>query len=279
MAILAAVAAAGCGSSGKVPAEAGFRYAAAGLVPIAPADASRPVPATTSSPAPPPHFSARNPILTSSVYPGALAVDLDRLPRGSSAVAWAAAAPVAIYRSWRDRRSERRFATHDGYGITQVFLVKRAIPGWLEVYLPVRPNDATGWVRSASVGLTIDPYRVVVDTARHELTTLRSGRPVMHAPVGIGKSATPTPLGLFYVAEELRMVPSSGPYGTYAFGLSAFSNVLQTFGTGEAQIALHGTDDPASIGEDWSNGCVHLSDSVADWLARTLPLGTPVQIV
>jgi lipoprotein-anchoring transpeptidase ErfK/SrfK len=100
----------------------------------------------------------------------------------------------------------------------------------------------------------------------------------MHATVGIGKPATPTPHGRFYVMEKLRMVPDTGPYGTYAFGLSAYSNVLTTFGTGEAQIALHGTNEPWTVGQDTSNGCLHLNDSVANWLARTLPLGTPVQI-
>jgi lipoprotein-anchoring transpeptidase ErfK/SrfK len=119
---------------------------------------------------------------------------------------------------------------------------------------------------------------VVVDLAAHELTTYRAGRAVMHTTVGVGKPATPTPHGLFYVAESLKMEPSTGPYGTYAFGLSAHSTVLKTFGTGDAQIALHGTNEPASIGKNWSNGCVHMSDTVADWLARTLPLGTPVQI-
>lgn len=209
----------------------------------------------------------------------ALAADLDhRLPYGTSAVARALARPVPVYRTPRDARPEQQFSPHDQYGITQVFLVKRALPGWLEVYLPVRPNGSTGWVRSSSVGLSLDPYRVVVDTAKHELTTLRAGRAVMRTAVGIGKPATPTPDGLFYVVEELRVIPSTGPYGTYAFALSAHSDVLTKFGTGDAQVAVHGTNEPASIGRNWSNGCVHLSNSAAGWLARTLPLGTPVQI-
>jgi lipoprotein-anchoring transpeptidase ErfK/SrfK len=123
-----------------------------------------------------------------------------------------------------------------------------------------------------------DPYEVKVNLAAHELTTLRDGRAVMRARVGEGGSATPTPRGYFYMIEKLRMVPATGPYGTYAFGLSAYSNTLTTFGTGDAQIALHGTDEPASIGQNSSNGCVHLLDRVANWIARTLPLGTPVQI-
>jgi lipoprotein-anchoring transpeptidase ErfK/SrfK len=210
----------------------------------------------------------------------------DRLPvelahplaHGTSAVAWSRSRPVAVYRSLRARSPERRFPIRNQFGITQVFLVKHAVPGWLEVYLPVRPNDSTGWIRSSSVDLTLNRYRVLVNVAAHELTTLHAGRVIMHATVGVGKPATPTPHGLFYVIEKLKMVPDTGPYGTYAFGLSAYSDVLKTFGTGDAQIALHGTDEPGSIGQNWSNGCVHLPDSVADWLAKRLPLGTPVVI-
>ena len=258
-ATLFAFLAAGCGGSGPARTESGFRYSTAGLIPVS-------LSATNATSA------------LASFATEALMADLGRLPRGTSAVAWALARPVPVYRAPGDGRSELRFSTQDQYGITQVFLVKRAIPGWLEVYLPVRPNDSTGWVRSSSVGLTLDPYRVVVDTTAHELTILRAGRPLMRTTVGIGKPATPTPHGLFYVVEALRMVPSTGPYGTYAFGLSAHSTVLKTFGTGDAQVALHGTNEPASIGHNWSNGCVHMSDGAADWLARTLPLGTPVQI-
>jgi lipoprotein-anchoring transpeptidase ErfK/SrfK len=256
----AALLLAGCGGSGSAGTEAAFRYAKSGFVPVS---------LSTTK--------ATSALATFASV--ALAADLSRrLPRGTSAVAWALGRPVAVFGSARARRPERVFPVHDQYGITQVFLVKRAVPGWLEVYLPARPNGSTGWVRSASVGLTLDSYRVVVDTAAHELTTYRGGRSIMHTRVGVGKPATPTPRGLFYVVENLRMIPSSGPYGTYAFGLSAHSTVLATFGTGDAQIALHGTNEPASIGQNWSNGCVHMSDSVANWMARTVPLGTPVQI-
>jgi lipoprotein-anchoring transpeptidase ErfK/SrfK len=256
---IAVLLAAGSGRSPRPIPEASFRYRAGGLIPV-----SASVSASTSA--------------ISSLASGALAVELGRLPPGTSAVASALARPVPVYRSPRDQHPEQRLPIRDQFGITQVLLVKRALPGWLEVYLPVRPNDTTGWVPATSVGVTLDPYQVVVDTAAHRITTLRLGRAVMHATVGIGKPATPTPHGLFFVMEKLRMVPATGPYGTYAFGLSAYSNVLTTFGTGQAQIALHGTNEPSTVGQDTSNGCLHLSDSVANWLARTLPLGTPVQI-
>jgi lipoprotein-anchoring transpeptidase ErfK/SrfK len=263
-AVLVALVAVGCGSSRGRSPEASYRYRTAGLVPVSFSAGKASSALASSAPR--------------AVADGPPVEPARALPRGTSAVAWSRSRPVAVYRSPRARTPERRFPVHDQFGITQVFLVKRAVPGWLEVYLPVRPNDSTGWIRSAGVDLTLNRYRVLVNVAAHELTTLRAGRVIMHATVGVGKPATPTPHGLFYVIERLKMVPDTGPYGTYAFGLSAYSNVLKTFGTGDAQIALHGTDEPASIGQNWSNGCVHLPDSVADWLAKRLPLGTPVVI-
>ena len=252
--LLAALIAAGV--HGRPVPEARYRYPANGLIPV-PSAGSQAISALAST---------------------ALAAELDKLPPGTSATAWAQARPIPVYRSPHSRLPSVRLPIRDQFGITQVLLVKRAIPGWLQVYLPVRPNDSTGWVPAASVGVILDPYRLVVDTAEHRLIALRSGRAVLHATVGIGRPATPTPHGLFYVMEKLRMVPDTGPYGTYAFGLSAYSNVLTTFGTGQAQIALHGTNEPWTVGQDTSNGCLHMADRVADWMARTLPLGTPVQI-
>jgi hypothetical protein len=56
---------------------------------------------------------------------------------------------------------------------------------------------------------------------------------------------------MYYIVELLRQTDVSGPY---VFGLSAFSNVLYSFGGGPGQIGLHGTDDPSALGKDVSNG-------------------------
>ena len=60
--------------------------------------------------------------------------------------------------------------------------------------------------------------------------------------------------------------------------MSAFSEVLSTFGGGPGQIGLHGTDDEASIGQSVSHGCIRLSNADITELAQLLPLGTPLTI-
>ncbi|HEV7148765.1 MAG TPA: L,D-transpeptidase, partial [Pedococcus sp.] len=91
-----------------------------------------------------------------------------------------------------------------------------------------------------------------------------------------GTGGTPTPVGSFFLTELLA--PTNPGYGPYAYGLSAFSDVLTSFGGGPGQIGLHGTSEAGSIGHSSSHGCIRLSNADITTLAKILPLGTPVNI-
>ena len=79
------------------------------------------------------------------------------------------------------------------------------------------------------------------------------------------------------VVADTRDDPN-GPYGPYAFGLSGLSEQLTSFNGGNGRLGLHGTNEPDSIGQDVSNGCIRVANDVVIQLAELLPLGTPVQI-
>ena len=66
-------------------------------------------------------------------------------------------------------------------------------------------------------------------------------------------------------------------YGNYAYGLSAFSDALTDW-AGGGIIGLHGTNDPSSIGDRKSHGCIRLYNWDIEKLVPILPLGTPVEI-
>ena len=102
---------------------------------------------------------------------------------------------------------------------------------------------------------------------------------VQRERAGVGRSVVPTPAGTYYLAELLAQPNPNGIYGPYAFGLSAFSNVLYSFGGGPGEIGIHGTNNPASLGTNASHGCIRISNAGITKLARILPLGTPVRIV
>lgn len=147
---------------------------------------------------------------------------------------------------------------------------------WLQVYLPVRPNGSTGWVRTTDVTQATIPYRIEISTAAHQLQLYQGSQLLQSYPAATGTGGTPTPLGLFYLTELLA--PTNTGYGPYAYGLSGFSEVLTSFGGGPGQIGLHGTDDAASIGTSTSHGCIRLANPNITALAELLPLGTPVRI-
>ena len=195
-----------------------------------------------------------------------------------SVVAGAKYRTVAVYRSPSAKRPFLTLRNPNPDGAHLVFLVKHRGTGWEQVYLPTRPNGATGWIKDRSVDLSLDPYRVTVSLGAHMLTVTKLGKVILRTPAGVGRSVLPTPKGTYFVAELLKQPNSSGPYGPFAFGLSAHSNVLQSFGGGPGQIGIHGTNEPGALGTDVSHGCVRISNASITKLARLLPLGTPVRI-
>jgi len=102
---------------------------------------------------------------------------------------------------------------------------------------------------------------------------------LFQAPVANGAPATPTPLGNFFVDIVLKVNNPKGAYGPYQVSVAGFSDVLQSFGGGPGQIAIHGTNHPELIGQFVSNGCVRLTNDDITRLIDLAPVGTPVQIV
>jgi lipoprotein-anchoring transpeptidase ErfK/SrfK len=149
---------------------------------------------------------------------------------------------------------------------------------WVKVLLPRRPNGSTGWVHGDAVRLTPVTDAVEIDLSSRTGRLLRNRRPVRTFQVAIGKSSTPTPTGRFFVTVKLRPPQIHVVYGAWALGLSGYSDVLEQFGTGDGQIALHGTNKPSDLGSAVSNGCVRMDNDTITHLAETLPLGAPVTI-
>jgi len=175
------------------------------------------------------------------------------------------------------------FPQATAWGSPTPFLVTQAYRDadgatWLKVLLPRRPNQSAGWIRGDQVRLRPLADALEVDLSARTVRLLRDGRTQRSWPAGIGRAFTPTPTGRFFVTVKLRPPQVSAVYGAWALGLSAYSEVLEQFGTGDGQIALHGTADPADLGNQVSNGCVRLTNGAITRLAETLPLGTPVTI-
>lgn len=242
------------------------------------ADRARKLPRVSPLPTPEPSASPSAP---APDVLAALPAETAPLQVPSSAVAYAVRATgpsVAVHAGPEGRRtSTMRNPVPSGAPLTFLF-VSRQGP-WLEVLLPVEPNGSKGWVREQEVVVEAVPYRLDVRTADHEMDLYESGALVRSFSVGIGKSGTPTPGGTFYLKELLQPPNPRGSYGPYAYGLSGFSQTLESFAGTDPVIGIHGTDDPSSIGRDVSAGCIRMRNSEITELAKLLPLGTPVRIL
>ncbi|MEM9133778.1 MAG: L,D-transpeptidase [Actinomycetota bacterium] len=171
------------------------------------------------------------------------------------------------------------FAHPTERGVPLVFQVLQGpVDGWVEVLLPVRPNGTTGWIQADEVDLTRNRYAIDLDVSRHELTVFRDGEALITTQVAVGTGATPTPIGRFYLTELLRPPEPNGVYGPFAYGLSGFSETLDSFNGGPGIIGIHGTNRPDLLGTDVSHGCIRVDNDVITELSTFLPLGTPVSI-
>jgi lipoprotein-anchoring transpeptidase ErfK/SrfK len=152
------------------------------------------------------------------------------------------------------------------------------VDGWVEVMLPVRPNGSTGWVRSDEVSLYVADSRIVIDLDERRLTYVVDDVEVISTEVGIGSQYNPTPTGEFFVTDNVSLSDPNSPWGPHALGISARSETITEYNGGDGIIGIHGTNNPGSIGDDISLGCVRLPNDMITALHEMVPLGTRVVI-
>jgi lipoprotein-anchoring transpeptidase ErfK/SrfK len=153
---------------------------------------------------------------------------------------------------------------------------------WLRVALPGRPNGSSGWIREDFVRLSTTAWWITVNRGAHTVIVFRDGIRQRSFQAVIGKPETPTPRGLYAIYEKLAQPEPKGFLGPWALHITAFSDVLLNYGGGPGRVAIHGRDgtslaDP--LGSSASHGCVRVDDANITWMARVIPLGTPVLII
>lgn len=148
---------------------------------------------------------------------------------------------------------------------------------WVEVRLPVLPNNETGWVpRDSLGGYGFVRTRLIVDLERLTATLLDDGRRIFRARVAVGRSDAPTPRGDFVIVDRLTRF-SDPIYGPIAFGTSARSPVLTDW-PGGGVVGIHGTNEPELIPGRVSHGCIRMRNGDILRLSRLMPVGTPLTI-
>ena len=180
-----------------------------------------------------------------------------------------------------DVRPDRTLRTSDEPNGQIVMLVKQELgPTWLEVYLPTAPPGSTGWVRSDDLSLSRHRFRIEVARTTHTLTVYAGEVSALETPVAIGPDAPQAADGL-YIKSLLEPADAEGPYGRYAYGLSGSASRTESFQSGSGLVAIHGTNDESTLGQDVGRGSLAIGAQDLNRLVSSigLPLGTPVEIV
>ncbi len=167
----------------------------------------------------------------------------------------------------------------EGPGVPLTFVVLDEQGDRLYVELPERPNDSTGWIERDAVTVQAHDFHITVTLADFNIKVFQGDEVILDAPVGVAADNTPSPGGTYFTTSLLQPPDPNSVYGTYAYGLSAFSDVLESFSGGPGQLGIHGTNDDASIGTEVSHGCIRMHNADIEQLVPVLPLGVPVTIV
>jgi hypothetical protein len=237
----------------------------------APAHAQTPAPPTAPAPPAPP------------VQPPAVPQPV-RLSNETTFTRWANAVGRAKARAEPALDAHQvgrlRLLTEDGF--PEVYVLLSSLQDaqgvtWIQLRLPQKPNNVTGWVRRDALGpFHLLHTRLVVDRAALRVTLYDRGRRRFRARVGVGTPSTPTPAGSFWIREKFH-VGGNPLYGTRALGTAAYSNALTDW-PGGGVVGLHGTGQPGLIPGRPSHGCIRLKNPDIERLYRLTPIGTPLLI-
>ncbi len=135
------------------------------------------------------------------------------------------------------------------------------------------------WVPSSSAA-TVNKF-IIINKANNRLAYFENGSLKREFKVGTGRSQSLTPEGKFKIVTKIVNRPyykggipggdPRNPLGNRWLGL----NARGTWGT---TYAIHGNNNPSSIGKYVSSGCIRMYDNEVEWLFNQVPINTPVVI-
>ena len=198
------------------------------------------------------------------------------MPRGETLAAQIVR-PTSLHAS-PGGRVLSRLSTETSFGSKRVLAVVSQPGPWLEVLSATLPNGHTGWIRAADVTLLRETWSIDIDLSRRSMTLRHFGRSYRRMTIAVGAAATPTPTGRYAVTDRLRTGSPTSPYGCCVLALNGRQpNVPQDWEGGD-RLAIHGTNNPESIGSAASLGCLRAGTEDMRLLMARVPLGTPVRI-
>jgi lipoprotein-anchoring transpeptidase ErfK/SrfK len=201
-------------------------------------------------------------------------------PKPTFAVARVKPGHTLALRSKPGGRVQASVGATTEFGSSTTLAVAERRGRWLGMTSTDLPNGKLGWVRASDSAVKAHATHISlrIDLSRRKLE-LRDGRKVLRtSTVGIGRSGSPTPTGRFSITDKLQGASYGPYYGCCILALSGHQTNTPAGWQGGDRLAIHGTNNPGSIGVPSSAGCLHADAEDLKVLMRKVPLGTPVFI-
>ncbi|WP_079508737.1 L,D-transpeptidase family protein [Mesobacillus jeotgali] len=122
---------------------------------------------------------------------------------------------------------------------------------------------------------------IIINKSNNQLAYYKNNKLVKTFKVGTGRKSTYTPEGTFKIVNKIKNRPyysgnipggdPKNPLGNRWLGI----NARGTWGT---TYAIHGNNNPNSIGGYVSAGCIRMYDNEVEWLYDQVKVNTPVVI-
>lgn len=114
------------------------------------------------------------------------------------------------------------------------------------------------------------PLDLIIDKGNNMLSVRSGERIIRNYSVALGKDDT-TPSGELFISRKLMNPDKSVPQGRNVYGTRAME-------LSNMNVAIHGTNTPATIGQNVSQGCIRMRNSDIEELYALMPLNTNVKI-
>lgn len=110
-------------------------------------------------------------------------------------------------------------------------------------------------------------YVIWVDMRAMNLTLYKGQSKIGCWPVAVGKGETPTPIGIYKIHRRFALAEANG-FGTRFLGINVPWGLY----------GIHGTNNPGSIGNHASHGCIRMFSKDVEKVYAIVPNGTKVVI-
>ena len=148
---------------------------------------------------------------------------------------------------------------------------------WIGVLLLAAPAGSVAWWSTGRSSATDAPIKLEVDLSSRELRVIEHGSTVATYGVAVGRPKHPTPTGSFRTGEIVWNPSWTPPPTDWARNKryqppGAAANPMQAVKIyfRAPYYFIHGTNDPDSIGEAASHGCIRMTPEDARNLAHRI---------